>query len=271
MFLRQGRGARGATVHEVITGPFADAPRAVLRGLALRRDPRFAKAGLRLRELAVLLPTSFLPLPIQVDEETLARFNPGKKRPYPALGELLVARAPGFAQPAATLPAAAHVRVTFSPWQPLLVLGEQEVCGSAGPQRRCLRWFEVLEPRRIRSAWVPAHQLRLHRDRKRYEVAEGDGTTRATGSLWRIGRDADGVRFAVALRRGTLPPQRFTVTLDAAQAPPFRLVVDRHGPGVYNQAGRVVARIELGAWQYEWPPLWRRPERLKRRERRKRR
>ena len=129
---------------------------------------------------------AFLPLPLRIDGKSLDRLNPGRKHPFPVLGDLLVARALGFSLPQPFLPAMAHVTARLAPWRPLLVLGEHTACTAKG--QRCLRWFEVLHPVLIRTAWLPAYQVALHRDLRRYEIPEGAGKIRIRGALWRIGR-----------------------------------------------------------------------------------
>lgn len=260
VFLRRSLGGQGTTVYEVLTGPFWGAPSALLYGLALRRDPRFARAGRRLRSMAVLLPTSFLPLPIQIDSKSLAGLNPGGRKPYPRQATLLTARAYGFSLPAPALPPIERATAEFRPWRPLLVLGEQTACDKT--KRNCLRWFEVLHPVLIRTAFVPAHCLTLRQRIKRYTVPAGKTTEDVNGALWPIGRSPRGRLYRVMFRRGTLPPQLHTMALPDHQKPPFRLVVDRHGPGIYNAEGKVVRRIKLRSWIYVRPPLWRSPDKL---------
>ncbi|MFH2010940.1 MAG: hypothetical protein ABI333_30350 [bacterium] len=262
VFLRRTRGPQGKTLHEVLTGPFPSSMDAVLHGLKLRRDPRFVKAGIRLRSLAVLLPTSFLPLPLRIDSKSLERMNPGRKRPFPVLGDLLVARAFGFSLPLHSLPALETSTARFTPWKPLLVLGEKQACNAA--HTRCLRWFEVLHPMLIRTAWVPAYQLIPHRFLRNMTLPEGRTTTRARGAFWQVGRSAQGQIHQVMFRRGSMPPQLHVVVLDDRDKPPYRLVVDRHGPGIYNGEGNVVRRIKVRPWIYKRPPLWQIPETMKR-------
>lgn len=260
VFLRRGAGAQGFTLYEVITGPYESSIEAVLHGLRLRAEHRYAEAGARLDALAVLLPTSFVPLPLRFDDRAIERLNPGRKRPYPELGELLVARAMAFSRPRPELPAVEHVTARFDPFTPLLVLGETDACCEVS--RRCLRWFEVLHTTLIRTAWIPAHLVVRQRDLSTMELAEGTGRTKARGGMWRIGRCAAGDHYALVFRRGSLPPQRLTVTLPARMAPPFRLAVDKHGPGIYNSEGKVVHRPTLGPWTYQRPPLWQIPSHL---------
>ena len=68
-----------------------------------------------------------------------------------------------------------------------------------------------------------------------------------------------------------MPPQLHTLILADRNKPPYRLVVDKHGPGIYNGEGNVVTRIKVRAWIYTRPPLWKIPEALKRRRRTPRR
>lgn len=261
VFLREAREAGGATAVDVLTGPFENAQDALLEGLRLRRDPRFARAGVRLSDLAILLPTSFLPLPLQVDAKLVERLNPDRKQPYPTLGDLIVARASAFGQPRSSLPPLETATAQLLPWQPLLVLGESVACT---PSRdRCLRWFEVLHPQRILPIHVPASLVVLHRDRQRVTLAGGDGAA-IQAALWEVGRQQDVQHLQVMFRRGTLPPQVHHVALAEKDRPPFRLVVDRSGPALHSAAGNVVLRLTLRPWEYVRPPLWQRPAGLER-------
>lgn len=268
-FIRRSRGAQGTTLYEVLTGPFAASMDAVVHGLALRSDSRFAKAGLRLRSLAVLLPTSFLPLPLRIDAKSLERLNPGRKKPYPELADLMLSRALGFALPSHALPAIQTATAHFTPWRPLLVLGERTVCNK--PRTTCLRWFEVLHPVLIRTAWLPAYQLALHRRLRLTKLKEGAGVTKARAAFWKVGRTPGGQAFRAMFRRGSLPPQLHILVLADRHKPPYRLVIDKHGPGIYNAAGKVVQRIKLRRWIYKRPPLWKLPKSLQRKRRRVRR
>jgi hypothetical protein len=260
-FIRRSRGIQGAI--EVLIGPFGASMDAVVHGLALRADRRFVKAGLRLRSMAVLLPTSFLPLPLRIDSQSLERLNPGRKKPYPALADLLLSRAIGFSLPGHALPAIETATARFTPYKPLLVLGERTACNAG--RTTCLRWFEVLHPMLIRTAWLPAYQLVLHRRLRRMKLKEGAGFTKARGAFWKVGRTPGGQAFRVMFRRGSLPPQLHTLVLADLHKPPYRLVIDKHGPGIYNAEGLVVQRIKLRAWTYKRPPLWKLPMRRKRR------
>ncbi len=264
-FLRRSRGSQGTTLYEVLTGPFEATMDAVVYGLALRQDRRFVKAGLRLRSLAVLLPTSFLPLPLRISSKSIERLNPGRKKPYPELADLMISRAIGFSLPAHALPAIETATARYTPWRPLLVLGERTVCNPG--RTTCLRWFEVLHPVLIRTAWLPAYQLVLHRDLRRMKLAHGAGTTKARGAFWKVGRTAAGHSYRAMFRRGRLPPQLHILTLAQRQKPPYRLVIDKHGPGIYNAEGKVVQRIKLHRWLYKRPPLWRLPKSLRKRRR----
>ena len=40
----------------------------------------------------------------------------------------------------------------------------------------------------IRTAWIPAYQLVLHRRLRRMKLQQGTHTTRARGAFWKIGR-----------------------------------------------------------------------------------
>jgi hypothetical protein len=266
-FLRRSRGPQGTTRIEVLSGPFATSMDAVVHGLALRRDGRFRRAGLRLRSLAVLLPTSFLPLPLRIDEKSLGRLNPGRKKPYPELADLLTARAIGFSAPRHALPAMELATTRFTPWRPLLVLGEATACNPK--HTTCLRWFEVLQPVLIRTAWLPAYLLALHRDQRRVKVKEGAGVTKARAAFWKVGRTAAGDAYRAMFRRGSLPPQLHSFVLADRDKPPFRLVVDKHGPGIYNGENLVVQRIKLRPWTYKRPPLWKLPAGFQRSKRRR--
>jgi hypothetical protein len=266
-FLRRSQSPQGSTRIEVLTGPFATSMDAVVHGLTLRRDRRFRRAGLRLLSLAVLLPTSFLPLPLRIDEKSLGRLNPGRKKPYPELADLLTARAMGFSAPAHALPAIELATARFAPWRPLLVLGETTACNPK--HTTCLRWFEVLHPILIRAAWLPAYLLALHRDQRRVMVKEGAGATKARAAFWKVGRTATGDAYRAMFRRGSLPPQMHTFVLADHQKPPFRLVVDKHGPGIYNGENLVVQRIQLRPWTYKRPPLWKLPAGFQRAQRRR--
>jgi hypothetical protein len=261
VFIRRGSGAGGTSLFEVVSGPFEASMDAVLEGLRLRGDRRFALEGVRLDRLAVLLPTSFVALPLRFGPAELERLNPGGKKPYPVAGELLVARGMAFGQPSSTLPSIEHASAWIDHFMPLLLLGEREVC--ARPGHPCLRWFEALHPTLIQTIWIPSNIAVRKNDMKSLELAEGQGRTKARGALWPIGRSSSGALYGLVFRRGALPPQRFTVILPDRQGPPFRLVADRHGPGIYNSEGKVVHRISLGPWIYKRPPLWQLPEHLK--------
>ncbi len=268
-FIRRARGPQGAILFEVLTGPFGAAMDAVTHGLALRKNRRFARVGLRLRSLAVLLPTSFLPLPLRIDAKSLERLNPGRKLPYPALADLMISRALGFSLPSHALPAIERATARFTPWRPLLVLGERTACNAK--RTTCLRWFEVLHPVLIRTAWLPAYQLVLHRKLRQMKLTEGTGVTKARGALWPVGRTPKGRVLRAMFRRGRLPPQLHTLVLADRLKPPYRLVIDKHGPGVYNADGKVAQRIKLRPWTYKRPPLWKLPKALRRTRRRPRR
>lgn len=263
------RSHRAQSTFEVLTGPFGASMDAVVHGLALRKDGRFVRAGLRLRSLAVLLPTSFLPLPLRIDSKSLERLNPGRKKPYPALADLLISRAIGFSLPGHALPAIETATARFTPYEPLVVLGEHTACNTG--RTTCLRWFEVLHPVLIRTAWLPAYQLVLHGQLRRMKLKEGAGLTKARGAFWKVGRTPSGQVFRAMFRRGRLPPQQHTLVLADRHKPPYRLVIDKHGPGIYNVAGLVVERIKLRPWTYKRPPLWKLPKALQRRRRRPRR
>jgi hypothetical protein len=267
-FIRRSRGPGGTTLFQVLTGPFGSAMDAVVHGLALRKDTRFVRAGLRLRSLAVLLPTSFLPLPLRIDAKSLERLNPGRKKPYPALADLLLSRAIGFSLPDHALPAIERATARFTPWRPLLVLGERTACNAK--RTTCLRWFEVLHPVLIRTAWLPAYQLVLHRQLRPMKLTEGAGVTKARGAFWKVGRSPGGQVFRAAFRRGRLPPQLHTLVLADRLKPPYRLVIDKHGPGIYNAEKNVVQRIKISRWTYKRPPLWKLPASLRRRRPHKR-
>ena len=269
VFLRTTRGRHGKTLHEVLTGPFHSTMDGVLHGLRLRDDTRFQKAGIRVSALAILLPTSFLPLPLRIVRKSLEQLNPGLKRPYPALGDLVVVRAVGFSLPSHALPAMERSTVQLTPWEPKLVLGERTACNAS--KTTCLRWFEVLHPVLIRTAWVPAYQLVPHRSLRRVTLAEGKGQTKAKAAFWPIGSSPKGRLYRAMFRRGSMPPQLHTLELADRNKPPYRMVVDRHGPGIYNSEGKVVARIKLRPWIYKRPPLWTLPKSLQgRRSRRPR-
>ncbi len=242
-FIRRSRGTLGTTLYEVLTGPFGATMDAVVHGLALRKDKRFVRAGLRLRSLAILLPTSFIPLPLHIDTKSLERLNPGRKKPYPALADLLISRAIGFSLPSHALPAIERATARFTPWRPLLVLGEATACNAK--RTTCLRWFEVLHPVLIRTAWLPAYQLVLHRHLRQMKLTEGAGFTKARGAFWKVGRTPKGQAFRVMFRRGRLPPQLHLLVLADRLKPPYRLVIDKHGPGIYNADKKVVERITL--------------------------
>jgi len=268
-FIRRSRGAQGTTLFEVLTGPFGNSMDAVVHGLVLRKDERFVRAGQRLRSLAVLLPTSFLPLPLRIDAKGLERLNPGRKMAYPELADLVISRAIGFSLPGHALPAIETATARFTPYKPLLVLGERTACNAK--RTTCLRWFEVLHPVLIRTAWLPAYQLVLHGRLRRMKLAEGAGFTKARGAFWRVGRTPRGQAFRAMFRRGSLPPQLHTLVLADRHKPPYRLVIDKHGPGIYNTAGLVVERIKLRPWIYNRPPLWKLPKVLERQRQRPRR
>lgn len=267
-FIRRSRGAQSTTLFEVLTGPFKSSMDAVVHGLTLRKDGRFAKAGLRLRSLAVLLPTSFLPLPLRITSKSIERLNPGRKKTYPDLADLVISRAIGFSLPGHALPAMETATARFTPWMPLLVLGERTACNAK--RTTCLRWFEVLHPVLIRTAWLPAYALVLHAKLRRMKLAEGAGFTKARGAFWEVGRTPKGRAYRAMFRRGRLPPQLHTLVLADRHKPPYRMVIDKHGPGIYNAAGLVVERIKIRRWTYKRPPLWRLPKNL-RRQRPKRR
>ena len=173
-----------------------------------------------------------------------------------------------FRLPGHALPAIETATARFTPWTPLLVLGERTVCN---PKRTtCLRWFEVLHPVLIRTAWLPAYQLVLHSKLRRMKLAEGAGVTKARGAFWKVGRTPKGEAFRAMFRRGRLPPQLHILVLALRHKPPYRMVIDKHGPGIYNAAGLVVERIKLRRWTYKRPPLWRLPKALRRQRPRRR-
>ena len=115
----------------------------------------------------------------------------------------------------------------------------------------------------IQTAFVPAYCLVLRRRITRYTVPAGKTTERVKGAFWAIGRSPAGRLYRAMFRRGTLPPQLHTLTLHDRNKPPYRLVVDRHGPGIYNAEGKVVKRIKLRNWTYTRPKLWQRPKELR--------